>query len=363
MSPQAMLCVFILVVCGLIPLIDANAIHCQNLEYTGPIKEVIEMKPTKLAEATDAAAAAAEGFAMDMVSAGIGGIPFVGIMLSSMFDQIVASFGSGGLQIEDVFNSLKLEIYQLKEYMDQNIEEVKIDYIRKAFGTTSRGGMLGYAKHCTDSYKTRANEMAVCLENLRAMLSQQYHFFMPEGETPSAYEQTLPLFRMYGQLYVDTLLDQIAVEKKRGYEDLAERHAEALIATVKEFKEHSEKALKIIVMNHLEPHIMPPKNNPSCAPLSDGVRMCVCTIAIGPSKFNAVDKNGIPTDKTKNFCVGVIYTSRDPCKTTIRAYANDYAREHGTAIVTYWRKQVGQIVSKWTKTAEALQPMVDKHKR
>ncbi|KAJ7388815.1 hypothetical protein OS493_035372 [Desmophyllum pertusum] len=273
MSPQAMLCVFILVVCGLIPLIDANAIQCQNLEYTGPIKEVIEMKPTKLAEATDAAAAAAEGFAMDMASAGIGGIPFVGIMLSSMFDQIMASVGSGGLQIEGVFQQ-----FEARDLSAQRVH-----------GPEHRG----------DSYKERANEMAVCLENLRAMLSQQYLFFMPEGETPSAYEQTLPLFRTYGQLYVDTLLDQIAVEKKKGHEDLAERHAEALIAKVKEFKEHSEKALKMIVMHHLEPHIMPPKNNPSCAPLSDGVGMCVCTIAIGPSKFNAVDKNGIPTDKTK----------------------------------------------------------------
>ena len=86
------------------------------------------MKPTELAEATAKAAAAAEGFAMDMVSGAIGGIPYAGMMLSSMFNQLLAYYG-GSLDVVNVYNSLKLEIVQLKRYMDQEIEELRLDQI------------------------------------------------------------------------------------------------------------------------------------------------------------------------------------------------------------------------------------------
>lgn len=88
------------------------------------------MKPTELAEATAEAATAAEGFATDMVSGAIGGVPYVGMSLSSMFNQWLTVYG-GGLDLVDVYNSLKLEIDQLKKYMDQEIEELKLDQIEK----------------------------------------------------------------------------------------------------------------------------------------------------------------------------------------------------------------------------------------
>ena len=53
-SHQARLWIMVLAMCSVTPLIHAarDILHCHNLEYTGPIKEVIEMKPTKLAEKT-----------------------------------------------------------------------------------------------------------------------------------------------------------------------------------------------------------------------------------------------------------------------------------------------------------------------
>ena len=116
-----------------------------NLEYTGPIKEVIEMKPTKLAEKISNAAKVIQGFATDMASSAIEEIPVVGSVLSTLFGHIVDAYGGGGLDPEDVYNSLKTEIDQLKKYMDQEIVEAKLDYIKKAFGT-SHGGILSYAK-------------------------------------------------------------------------------------------------------------------------------------------------------------------------------------------------------------------------
>lgn len=222
--------------------------------------------------------------------------------------------------------------------------------------------MLGYAHYCKDTYKDYADEMSACLENLRAMMAQQYHFFLPKDDKASSYEQTLPLFRMYGQLFVDTVLDQIHVAKKRGRNSLAVAHARALITKVAEFKAHTLDSVKKIILFHAEPHIMPPKNNPSCAS-SSRLAMCTCTIAIAPSKFDAVDEKGYPTDKTKNFCVGVTYTSTDPCKTTMQDYAKKYSRDLTEAVGTYWRKQLGEIVREWVKTADTLKPMVDNHKR
>ncbi|KAJ7376830.1 hypothetical protein OS493_031978, partial [Desmophyllum pertusum] len=79
--------------------------------------------------------------------------------------------------------------------------------------------------------------------------------------------------------------------------------------------------------------------------------------------FDVVDKNGIPTDKTKSFCIGVISSSGEPCKTTMRTYSKEYLQEPAIAVATYWRKQLGETMAKWANIAEILQSMVDKHKR
>ena len=160
-SRQARLWIMVLAVCSVTPLIHAarNILHCHNLEYTGPIKEVIKMKPTKLAEKTSNAAKVIQGFATDMASSAIEEIPVVGSVLSTLFGHIVDAYGGGGLDPEDVYNSLKTEIDQLKKYMDQEIVEAKLDYIKKAFGT-SHGGILSYTMHCEKTYKGDAEDMA-----------------------------------------------------------------------------------------------------------------------------------------------------------------------------------------------------------
>ena len=56
----------IIAVCGVTPVILAQDIFsCHNLQYAGPIKEVIEMRPTKLAEKTSDAAKISIGFCKD----------------------------------------------------------------------------------------------------------------------------------------------------------------------------------------------------------------------------------------------------------------------------------------------------------
>ena len=245
--------------------------------------------------------------------------------------------------------------------MDEEIVELKIDQIKKKFGT-DKGGMLSYAQHCRNTYKDDADDMTTCLENVRAMLVAQYHFFLPEDEKASSYEQTLPLFRMYGQLYVDTLLDQIHVAKERGKDSQAAAHAKALIAKVEEFKTHFENSVTKIAKYQLTTHVMPEENNPDCAPLDGGVAMCVCTIAIGPSKFDKVDAKGHPTGDTKNFCIAVTY-NRNSCSYARDGYKRNYMRKHAVAIATYWKKQLGDVVKEWVKTAENLEPMVKNHKR
>ena len=361
--PQTIwLCAFLFIVYGLIPLTDAeNKVICLNMEYAGPIEEVIARKPTELAEAIKNAASETEEFALAMVGLAIDQIPVVGAMLSTMFEQLVSIFG-GEVDVKEVYESLKEEIDQLKEYMDQEIEELKLDQIKNVFGT-SKGGMLGYAKHCKDIYKDDADDMSTCLENLRAMMVEQYHFFLPEDEKASSYEQTLPLFRMYGQLFVDTVLDQIHVAKKRSKNSQAAAHAQALITKVAEFKAHAVDSVKKILRLQVSSHIMPPTGNPKCAPMPQGFSMCVCTLSIGASKFNAVDKTGSPTDKTKNYCVGITYGSYDSCAYTKEGYEKNYAPKHAKAVATYWKKQLGDTVVEWVKAADALKPMVAKHKR
>ena len=365
-SHQARLWIMVLAVCSVTPLIHAadNILHCHNLEYAGPIKEVIEMKPTKLAEKTSNAAKVIQGFATDMASSAIEEIPVVGSVLSTLFGHIVDAYGGGGLDPEDVYNSLKTEIDQLKKYMDQEIVEAKLDYIKKAFGT-SHGGILSYAMHCEKTYKGDADDMANCLENLRSMLTQQYHFFVPSADSKvSMLEFSLPMFRMYGELYVDTLLEQIGVARKRGKDTQAVAHTETLIKTVNDFKEHFKTAFEKIAKLHCRPHVMPSDKYPDCAVLpGQNADMCTCILAIGPNKFTSDEVTKGPGKDSKNFCLGIFYNRVNPCEDAKEGYRKKYAGKHLKAIATYWKKQVGDAVSSWIETAKALEPLKANVKR
>ena len=257
---------------------------------------------------------------------------------------------------------MKVEIDQLKEYMDQEISEAKLDYIKKIFGT-SNGGILSYSMHCQKTYKNEAEDMAPCLENLHGMLITQYHFFLPSDSKVSSYEFSLPLFRMYGQLFVDTLLEQIGAARARGKESQAVAFADTLINKVEAFKEHYQESVIKIARRHYEPHVMP-ENNGKCAPIPDqGVDMCVCSIAIGPNKFDEAEikKKG---ESIKNFCFGVYYNrNSNACSLAKRDYMKKNAGERLTAIKSYWNKQVGETVKNWVKTANELKSLKENMKR
>ena len=362
MYRQDILWIFFFTMCGVTPVILAqNSFHCFNLQYSGPIEDVIEMKPTGLVEKTSDAANAGRQFAIVLGANVLGQIPVVGTILGAMFEGIAELFGGGGLDPEDVYNSLAEEINQLKEYMDQEISEAKLDYIKKIFGT-SNGGILSYSMHCQKTYKNDAEDMAPCLENLHSMLTTQYHFFLPSDSKVSSYEFSLPLFRMYGQLFVDTLLEQIGAARARGKESQAAAFADTLINKVEAFKKHYEDSLEKIARLHYEPHIMP-ENNGNCAPIPNtGVSMCVCSIALGPSKFNdaEIKKAG---KSIKNFCIGIFYGISDPCTLAKKKYKERYAKKHAKAVATYWKKQLGNIVDTWVKTAEELKPLKANLKR
>ena len=360
MYRQDILWIFFFTMCGVTPVILAqNVFHCFNLQYSGPIEDVIKMKPTGLVEKTSDAANAGRQFAIVLGANVLGQIPVAGAILGATFEGIAELFGGGGLDPEDVYNSLTEEINQLKEYMDQEISEAKLDYIKKIFGT-SNGGILSYSMHCQKTYKNDAEDMAPCLENLHSMLTTQYHFFLPSDSKVSSYEFSLPLFRMYGQLFVDTLLEQIVAARTRGKESQAAAFADTLINKVEAFKKHYEESVEKIVFLHYKPHIMP-ENNGNCA-TNTGVSMCVCSIAIGPSKFDEaeIEKEG---ESIKNFCIGLYYSSGNPCGLAKQNYIQRYARKHVEAVVTYWKKQLGDIVDTWVKTAEELKPLKANLKR
>ncbi|PFX33448.1 hypothetical protein AWC38_SpisGene1735 [Stylophora pistillata] len=365
MARQTILWILIFTVCRVTPVILAeDKFYCHNLQYAGPIKDVIVMKPTKLAEKTSNAAKIGIGFAKTMISNTLGDIPVVGSILSALFDEIADVYGpGGGLDPEDVYNSLKAEIDKLKEYMDQEILEAKLEDIKNAFGTRN-GGILSYAMYCQKTYKN-AEDMAPCLENVNALLTSQYHNFLPpDGKPVSFYESSLPLFRMYGQLYVDTLLEMIGAARKRGKESQAAAKADTLINKVARFKEHYEESVKKIKAHHTAVHIMP-ENNGNCAPLPHvGVTMCVCSIAIGPNKFDEAEikKKG---KSSKDWCVGLYYNSNThPCSRAKRDYkTGSYHITRELAIQSYWEKQVGETVMNWVKIANELKPLKENMKR
>ena len=58
-----------------------------------PVKEVIQIKPTKLAEKTSNAAKQVQGLAIAVASGVIATIPVVGNILGAVFKQLAKAFG------------------------------------------------------------------------------------------------------------------------------------------------------------------------------------------------------------------------------------------------------------------------------
>lgn len=143
MSGQAIWWMFVFTMCNLISVILAkDSFECFNVHYAGPINEVIQMKPTKLAEKTSEAAAVGREFGKVLAANALRQIPVVGFVLGPLFEGMAELFGGRGLDPADVYNSLMEEINEIREYIDQEIAEAKLDCIRRAFGA-SRGDMLG----------------------------------------------------------------------------------------------------------------------------------------------------------------------------------------------------------------------------
>ena len=218
---------------------------CIKLGYVGPVGEVIDRKPTKLALASDDAALATLAEVGSVVTEQI---PIVGKFLSFTFDAL-ANFFEGDV-IEEMYDSLFSEIQAVRQYVDQNIRVVNLQYVKDMFGT-KEGGIFGIALYCRNTFTGQAEEMDRCLETLRTTLIQQYHFFMPDDDDVELNELTLPLFREYGQLFVQTLLEQINVAKQKGKDSIAVAHTKELIRKIEAFREHAMNAIKQILKDQV----------------------------------------------------------------------------------------------------------------
>ena len=221
---------------------------CLKLSYIGPVGEVINREPTKLALASDNAAVAMLASVGSLVS---GEVPVVGSFLGFVFDSIMTNFlVDQGNVIEKMYESLFSEIQALRQYVDQNIKVINLQYVKDMYGTTE-GGIFGIATYCRNTFKGHAEEMDQCLGKLRTTLIQQYHFFMPDENDVELNELTLPLFREYGQMFVETVLEQINVAKQKGKDSIAAAHTQELIKKIEAFKVHSENAVAQILKDQV----------------------------------------------------------------------------------------------------------------
>lgn len=108
-----------------------------------------------------------------------------------------------------------------------------------------------------------------------------------------------------------------------------------------------------------------PENNGNCAPIPyAGVTMCICSIAIGPNKFDEAEikKRG---KSSKDWCIGLYYNSNThPCSRAKKDYkTGSYHITRELAIQSYWEKQVGETVMNWVKIANELKPLKENMKR
>lgn len=111
-----------------------------------------------------------------------------------------------------VWNLYKKEIDKLHMYVDNRIEEASLAWLCNALGTTNPpAGLLGLAERV--AYYENPKEG---LDALQEDLIVKYKQFVDDSDhRVASYEKKLPLFRQFGELLVTTLVEEIALYKKK----------------------------------------------------------------------------------------------------------------------------------------------------
>lgn len=309
---------------------------CSDGSYTAPpIVEVIKFGPSKIAKVTLNSANKALEVATKIGFGIFGEIGPGGSLIGDLFTGIKSLFGgkSDAERLKEVLEQIVEEIKNVRIYLDKRIEEAETRWLDNALGTlSSNTGLLGIAMKAT--YK-RGPELLDQLDRLHDFLLKDFNQFVPQTDSIASYEKTLPLFRLFGDLYVSTVVSEINMFKQIGRHDYAAVKITELQSVVKKFQQHWSRACGKILADHL--HL----NNYHCKSFSRHTSWYIesCT---------TIDMGGLNCFIETSHCHYANPATYPNAKAFMIDARSTFVRNRRRNLLSYWKNQVGNIVQKWS---------------
>ena len=197
-------------------------------KYSGPkdFDDIFKGTPTRPPKMSgDQGAKLAE----DMASIGLGEIPVIGSIIKGFFDTFMGMYNDNNLQnvLDQFYKDLENEVKNLKLYVDEQIAELKVNYIYDHFNAD-----LVYTQLCT--LEDAKDQSACAQEAYRRIVASKV--FLPNlnaSKRPDAFserelrnqavvlERILPMLRHHGDLLVMVSLEVIAGHYRNQRPDIA----------------------------------------------------------------------------------------------------------------------------------------------
>ena len=327
--------------------------NCQDGQYTGPIRNIIDNGPTSMAQASDNHGEYLASIVEPIFTSAIGEvIPFSGLVFGVIEGIRAAVEG----QTEDPYSALISKLYeevrQLRDYVDAKIELAALHNLEDELGG-KHAGIFGRVQDVNESKTTE--ELWKELDQLQGLLQDNHDHFLPSTDDIISYERSLPYFRVFGDLFMSCLLDQIQAARELGYiSDIADI-AEEIQTRADIFHTHYDKAIPAIVRSHTS--LTEPKCTVNDYLVSSGWGI-FATYSVHRDSKCTVEMGG-------EICSIETIECADPYEVNnLRRLIVDkmdmFQRIRKSDLLDYWLEQVGNVVYKWDSIATAVKNQVAK---
>ena len=325
--------------------------NCHDGRYEGPIRTIVDNGPSAIAQASDDNGEYLASIVEPIFTSVVGEIiPFGGLVFG-VIDGIRAAIGGPETDpYTSLLETLYEEVQRLREYVDAKIELAALIDLDNDLGST-HAGIFGRVEDTRDADTTE--ELWDELDQLQGALQDVHDHFVPSTDSVISYEASLPYFRVFGDLFMSCLLDQIQAAKELGYTSKVADIAEEIQTRAEIFFDHFLDALDAIFSEHLD------FEEPVCTTdsylVSSGwwifttyttVADFKCTVEMG-GEICSIESTECEDANEVNILEEMI---TDKVET--------FRSNRWLDLYYYWEMQVGSVVFKWNEIANDVKNQV-----
>ena len=326
--------------------------NCHDGQYNGTIRTIVDTGPSDIAKASDDRAADLLSYVQPIFSTVIGQVLPYSDLVFGVIDGIIAAIGGGSTQdpYSALLQTLYEEIERLKAYVDSKIELAALIDLDNDLGS-KHAGIFGRVEDT--KYAETTEELWDELDQLHGALQDAHDHFVPSTDSIISYEASLPYFRVFGDLLITCLLDQIQAAKALGYTSKVAYIAEEIQDRANIFYSHYITAIRTIIKDHTS--LEEPKCTEHLYIVPSGWWIFTtyttyadikCTVEMG-DKICSIESTECTDANEENILKELLKDKMDTFKTNRRIDLSNY-----------WFDQVGYVAYNWNGIANKVENQV-----